>query len=116
MEVASGQGKFGRHPNILRFIKVFEETDTISMIFDVCQFELTEKLMSTAVVSEAVIIQLVRPMLLALAHCHTHGKCVSTHTDLNNMTVLACMCPVSSSQQRCFFLRSASLICILYNL
>ena len=63
----------GHHPNILSYQK--EDDNTISMVYEVCDHELTEQLTATPVVSEAAVAQLCKPMLLALDHCHSNGKC-----------------------------------------
>lgn len=73
-DVASGKVYVGHHPNIVSYQKVFEDDNTISMVYEVCDHELTEQLMATPVVSEAAVAQLCKPMLLALDHCHSNGK------------------------------------------
>ncbi|CAM9182030.1 unnamed protein product, partial [Sphacelaria rigidula] len=70
------------HPNICRLLEIYESPtrDSICLILELCTGgELLSRLNKVGHYSEKRCMELVRKMLLAVRHCHSHGLC---HRDL----------------------------------
>ena len=66
------------HPNVIGLQRVFEDNSSVHLILDLCPGPDLHTRVVTNTLSESTTAGLMRPLMEAIAHCHSKGWRIGT--------------------------------------